>query len=486
MVGSGAGGGPAAAVLAASGLDVVVLEAGDHLEEADFDGSEATAFRRMYVGNAAAATADQSVGLLAGSCLGGGTVVNYSTSFRTPRRRSRQWARRGATSFEGPEFDRSLDAVWERLEVNRDHNRPSSREAVMRRGLESLGWHVDAMPRDVLGCEQGVVCGSCGLGCRLGAKRSTVKTWLADAQAQGARILVRTRAERVLVRDGKASGVAARTREGVPVTVRARAVVVACGALQTPALLRRSGLSNANIGRHLRLHPVTAVFGVFDEELRPWEGTMQALYSDQLRDLHDGYGVKFETAPIHPGLAAGFLPWRTAPQSTELMKLLPHIIGIGVLLRDRDGGEVRVGRDGEPVARYRLSAFDLAHVRAGFEGAARILEAAGARRIVSAHTGALEYRPGRAGGIAGFLRDADAWGWGAGRCVFFSFHIMGTARMGDSPATSACAPDGETWEVPGLVVADGSVFPTAPGVNPMISIEAAAHMNASALAARLA
>jgi long-chain-alcohol oxidase len=486
VVGSGAGGGPAAAVLAASGLDVVVLEAGDHLEEADFDGSEATAFRRMYVGNAAAATADQSVGLLAGTCLGGGTVVNYSTSFRTPDEVRASWARRGATSFEGPEFDCSLDAVWERLEVNRDHNRPSSREAAMRRGLEALGWHVDEMPRNVVGCDQGVVCGSCGLGCRLGAKRSTVKTWLADAQAQGARILVRTRAERVLVRDGKASGVVARTREGALVTVLARAVVVACGALQTPALLRRSGLSNANVGRHLRLHPATAVFGVFDEELRPWEGTMQALYSDQLRDLHDGYGVKFETAPIHPGLAAGFLPWRSALQSAELMKLLPHVMGIGVLLRDRDGGEVRVGRDGEPVARYRLSAFDLAHVRAGFEGAARILEAAGARRIVSAHTGALEYRPGTAGGVEGFLRDADAWGWGAGRCVFFSFHIMGTARMGDSPATSACAPQGETWEVRGLVVADGSVFPTAPGVNPMISIEAAAHMNASALAARLA
>jgi choline dehydrogenase-like flavoprotein len=485
IVGSGAGGGTAAAVLGGAGLDVVVLEAGEHLEEADFDGSEATAFRRMYAGNAAAATDDQSVGLLAGVCLGGGTVVNYSTSFRTPDDVRAEWARLGATSFTTQGFDEALDAVWRRLEVNVDHNRPSSREAIMRRGLDALGWHVDAMPRNVVGCDQGVVCGSCGLGCPLGAKRSAVRTWLADAQAAGARLVVRTRAERVVIRGGTAVGVVARTGEGHEVRVRARAVVVACGALQTPALLRRSGIGNEHVGRHLRLHPVTAVFGVFDEELRPWEGTMQALYSDELRDLHDGYGVKFETAPVHPGLAAGFLPWRGAAQSLDLMRQLPHVAGIGILLRDRDGGEVHVGRDGEPVARYRVSPFDLRHVRRGFTGAARILEAAGARRIMSAHTGGLDYRPGAPGGVDGFLREADAWGWGAGRCVFFSFHLMCTARMGGSATTSVCDPDGGVWDTKGLVVADGSVFPTAPGVNPMISIEAAAHLSARALAARL-
>ena len=485
VVGSGAGGGTAAAVLAAAGLKVVVLEAGEHLEEADFDGSEATAFRRMYAGNAAAATADQSVGLLAGVCLGGGTVVNYTTSFRTPGEVRDEWARQGANSFAGNDFDASLDAVWNRLEVNLDHNTPSSREEAMRRGLEALGWHVEEMPRNVVGCDQGVVCGSCGLGCRLGAKRSTVRTWLADAQAAGARILVRTRAERLTSRDGTVTGVEARTHDGHSVTVVARAVVVACGALQTPALLRRSGIGGEHIGQNLLLHPATAVFGEFDQELRPWEGTMQALYSDQLRDQHRGYGVKFETAPIHPGLAAGFLPWRGAASSAELLRKLPHVAGIGILLRDREGGRVHVGRDGEPVARYRLSPFDLRHVRAGFRGAAQILEAAGARRIMSVHTGGIEYRPGSAGSVDEFVRAADAWGWGAGRCVFYSVHIMGTARMGGSRASSACSPYGESWDARGLVIADGSVFPTAPGVNPMISIEATAHMNASALAARL-
>jgi choline dehydrogenase-like flavoprotein len=485
VVGSGAGGGTAAGVLAAAGLDVVVLEAGGYYDDADFDGGELAGYDRLYLRGGTAATPDQSMGLLAGCCLGGGTTINYTTSFRTPDDVREEWAGHGVAAFATDEFTRSLDAVCKRLGVNLEHSVPSARDELMRRGLTALGWHVDSMPRNARGCDR-VECGWCGYGCRRGAKQSTVKTWLADAQAAGARILVRTRAGRVLVSGGRATGVEARTAEGRRVTVRARAVVAACGALQTPALLRRSGLGSTSIGRNLRLHPATAVFGMFEEEVRPWEGTMQALYSDEHRDLDDGYGLKYETAAVHPSLAVAFLPWRGALEHAELMESLPRSTGIGVLLRDRDGGEVRVGRDGEPVASYRLSDFDRRHVRTGVDGAAQILEAAGARQIFSAHTRRVGYEPGREGSRERFLRDGDACGWDAGRCVFYSFHIMGTARMGGSPAESAADPTGETWEVRDLLVCDGSTFPTASGVNPMVSIEAIAHMNASALAARLA
>jgi long-chain-alcohol oxidase len=487
VVGSGAGGGTAAAVLAAAGLDVVVLEAGDHYDDADFDGSERDGWRRLYVQGGAAATHDQSVGLLAASCLGGTTVVNYSTSFRTPDEVRAEWAAHGVPAFADEAYTRSLDAVWTRLGVNLDHNRPSRREELFRAGLQALGWHCEEMPRNVIGCDQdGPECGWCGFGCRRGAKQSTLKTWLADAHVAGARVLVRTSARRVLVEGGRARGVEARTAAGHRVTVRARAVVAACGAIQTPALLRRSGLAKPAIGRNLRLHPATGAFGFFDEEVRPWEGTMQAVYSDRHRDLDGaGYGVKYETTAFHPSLFAAFAPWRSAAQYAELARGLSRMSLVGVLLRDRGGGEVRVGRDGEPIVSYRLSETDTRHVRTGLDGAARILEAAGARRIVSAHTRHVSYEPGR-GSRERFVRDADACGWGAGRCVFYSFHIMGSARMGGSPATSACGPEGETWEARDLVVCDGSTFPTASGVNPMVTIEAIAHLNASALAARLA
>jgi long-chain-alcohol oxidase len=485
VVGSGAGGGTAAGVLAAAGLDVVVVESGDYYDDEDFDGGEYEGYGRMYMYGGGASTHDQSVGLLAGSCLGGGTTINYTTSFRTPDDVREEWASHGVPAFVGDEYTRSLDAVCERLGVNQEHNRPSGREEVLQRGLTQLGWHSDFMPRNVRGCEQGPNCGYCNYGCRMGAKQSTVKTWLADAHAAGTRILVNTRAEQVVVRGGGAAGVEARTAGGHAVSVRARAVVAACGAIHTPALLRRSGLENTNIGKHLRLHPATVVWGVYDDEVRPWEGTMQAIYSDEHRFIDGGYGVKYETAAIHPSLLVVFSPWRGGREHARIMDGLPNSVPIGVLLRDRDGGEVRVGRDGQPVVRYRLSDYDVRHVRRGVEGAAEIHESAGAQRVFSSHARDVSYRP-QNGNRAGFMRDADACGWGAGCCTYGSFHIMGSARMGGSPETSACNPQGETWEVRNLYVCDGSAFPTASGVNPMISIESIAHMIASGLADALA
>ena len=481
VVGSGAGGGTAAGVLAASGLDVVVLESGDYYDDEDFDGGELEGYGRMYMYGGGASTHDQSVALLAGSCLGGGTTVNYTTSFRTPGDVREEWASHGVPAFASDEYGRSLDAVCERLGVNQEHNAPSAREQVLQRGLTELGWHADFMPRNVRGCEQGRNCGYCNYGCRYGAKQSTVKTWLADADAAGARILVKTRAEKVLVEGGTAAGVEAHTADGHRVSVRARAVVAACGAIHTPALLRRSGLQNVNIGKHLRLHPATVVWGVFDEEVRPWEGTMQAIYSDQHRFLDAGYGVKYETAAIHPSLLVVYSPWRGGRQHSGIMEALPNSVPIGVLLRDRDGGEVRVGRDGHPVVRYALSDYDINHVRRGVEGAAEIHEAAGAQRIFSSHSREVAYRPGGRAREQ-FMRDADTCGWDTGHCTYGSFHIMGSARMGGSPETSACNPRGEAWEVRNLYVCDASAFPTASGVNPMISIESIAHMNAAGIA----
>jgi choline dehydrogenase-like flavoprotein len=213
---------------------------------------------------------------------------------------------------------------------------------------------------------------------------------------------------------------------------------------------------------------------------------MQALYSDQFRDLHDGYGLKLETAAMHPHLVIPFFPWRSARENFALMEGLPNLGGLGILVRDRDAGEVRVGRDGEPIVRYKLSQFDAGHMRTGMDGAAQLLEVTGARRIFSSHTKWVGYEPGSNGSRQQFMADADAAGYGAGQITLGSFHIMGSARMGGSPATSACDPTGQTWDVRDLYVCDGSSFPTASGVNPQISIQAIAHMNARGLAARLA
>jgi choline dehydrogenase-like flavoprotein len=156
-----------------------------------------------------------------------------------------------------------------------------------------------------------------------------------------------------------------------------------------------------------------------------------------------------------------------------------------VLLRDRGAGRVAIDREGHPVSSYSLSDFDRRHIRHGFRGAAEILENAGAKRIYSPHAKLCSYEPGKNGSIETFVKDMDAAGWDNAQLALFSFHIMGTARLGDSPSASVTNPDGETWEVKNLYVMDGSSFPSASGVNPMISIEAIAHRNASVLAGKV-
>jgi long-chain-alcohol oxidase len=488
VVGSGAGGGTAAGVLSAAGLSVVIVEAGDYFDDEDFDGGELTGLSNLYLNAGGMASDDGSLGIAAGACLGGGTVINYSTSFPTPAGVREEWAATGVPDFAGEAYEQSTQAVVERLGINAEHSAAGARDRVMERGLRELGWHVEPIVRNVSPkCDQGVNCGRCGFGCRLGAKRSTTKTWIQDASDAGARILVRTEVEKVLIEGGAAAGVEARTASGHAVTVRSRAVVAACGALHTPALLKRSGLSNKNVGKHLRLHPVGLVGGVFDEDIEPWDGTMQARYSDEHADLDGkGYGVKYETGPLNPSLMLPFLPWRSGRQHAQMMSEMRFSAPVGIIVRDRDSGEVRVGRDGRPVVRYRLSEYDARHLRAGIEGGAKILEAAGAQHIWSAQTAMPEYRPGTSGGIGGFMSQVDAAGFAPGQVALGSFHIMGSARMGGSPSMSACTPAGETWEVRNLFVADASTFPTACGVNPMISIESTAHMVSRGIAARLA
>lgn len=486
VVGAGAGGGAAAAALAAAGWHVVVVEAGQYHPDTDFDGTEKTALQNLYAGSPQM-TAEGQLSMLEGSGVGGGTVVNYTTCFRTPERVRDEWATLGAQQFADEEYSDALDAVWARLRVNSDHHRAAPRDAFLERGLLRLGWHAGTTARNVVGCEMGSICGSCGMGCPLGAKQSTAKTWLADATAAGAKIISKARVSTITLEAGKATGVVATIGADITLAVRARAVVVAAGAIQTPALLKRSGLSNPNIGRHLRMHPIAAVWGRANYDVPPWEGSMQSRYSDHHADLDGhGYGVLYETGPMTPGLAAVGLPWRGGRQHLAYMKELRQLVPVGVIVRDRDSGEVRIGSDGHPTVHYKLSARDTAHLMTGLKGAAHILEAAGATKIIGPHHVGITYQPANTGAGSFFVSRSRAVGAKPGTLPMASLHLMGSARMGKSRRSSALNPDGALWECPNIVVADASCFPTASGVNPMISVQAIARMNALRLAGNLA
>ena len=475
VVGSGAGGSVVAAELAAAGKDVVVLEKGGYRNEADFTHYESEGLARLYDAGGLLATRDLGFVILQGATLGGGTVINYTTSFATPESVRDEWAREhGLPHFTSAEFTRSLDAVARRLGVNTDHAAPSGRDRVLIRGLERLGWHHGLLPRNVRGCTQDDSCGYCGYGCRVAAKQSTLVTYLPDAVARGARVVVDCDVRRVVIVGGRATGVEARVN-GHALTVRAGAVVVACGSIHSPALLLRSGVRLPALGKFLALHPATAVFGEMDEPVRPWTGTLQAHYSDQFADLDRGYGFKVETAPVHPSLLALAAPWESAAQYADRMGRLAHTALCGILLRDRFGGRVRVDRDGYPVVNYRVSRYDAAHLWRALAAAAELLEAAGAREIWPPLARWISYKPGAPRAREEWLARVDAAGWGANQLLLVTFHQMASCRMGASARTSVVDPEHRVWGVEDLYVSDASVFPTASGVNPMLTIMGIAH-----------
>jgi long-chain-alcohol oxidase len=487
VVGSGAGGGTAAGVLAAAGLSVVIMEKGPYVAEKDFTHLEHDAYARLYLDGNLAPTADLGIGMQAGSCLGGGTVINYTVSLATPDHVRREWDRISGLAgvFSGADYEDSSRLVHLRVGVNTDHSAPSNQEALMQAGLKALGWHVDDVPRDVIGCPQDDFCGHCTMGCRRGAVRSVTRTWLEDAYRAGARIVVNAEVLRVLVEQGRAVGVEARVA-GASLTVRARAVVLACGGLYTPALLRRSGADGRAVGETLWLHPTTAVWGRFAQEVRPWTGTVHSKYGAEFADL-DGehYGVTFEVGPSHPVVAALAFGWESGQQYKSALLEYPHWSAIGVRLRDRDHGRVEVPKAGRPIWHYRVSQRDQAHVRHGIQRAAEVLAAAGAEEVMTTSGVPIVWRPGSREPVESFAGRVDAIGYDRNGVLYASYHQMGSARMGSNRNESVIGENNEVHDTPALYVLDASAFPATSGVNPMITIEALAHRGAKALADRL-
>jgi hypothetical protein len=486
VVGSGAGGGTVAGVLASAGLSVIVVEAGDYRNESDFTHLEADAYRDLYLDGALKSTADGGIHVLSGATLGGGTVINYTTSFPTPEGVRREWDEVAGfvDVFTGERYEESIASVSRRFDVNRDNGSPSMRAQLMEKGLRELGWHVDEMPRNAVGCTE-KDCGYCTMGCRIGAKRSTLQTYLQDAADSGAVVITGSVVDHVRTDDGRSTGVVARCG-GSTIRVDAKAVVLAAGSLNTPAILLRSGIRGPAVGNYLRLHPVTAVWARFDQRVDPWQGILQTRYSDQFADIDgEGYGFRFETAPIHPLFPAAFIGWEDGESFKRDVLGLGHLDVGGILLRDRGYGKVRLRRDGTPLWKYKISRIDQAHVREGVRRAAEMYIAAGASELVSSTVFPVRWRRASGHDIGDFMAGVDRIGYGSNQTSYFTFHQMGSARMGADPASSVVDHRNECHEVEGLFVMDGSCFPTSSGVNPMLSIAAIAHRGATMLGERL-
>lgn len=488
VVGSGAGGGVIAGELTRRGLRVVVLEAGAYYNEGDFNQLELWAYQNLYWRGGYQPTGDNTVQVIAGATLGGGTTVNWQNCVRTPSWVRAQWARdHGLDGLDGPAFDQKLDRVLERIMANdrcSDQNGPHQRLA---EGAEKLGYSYRRCLRNVDPARYDAeVAGFQGFGDITGSRMSTLNTYLDDAYLGGAQIIVGARAERILTSEGAAAGVVARcTGDGGRVhtlTVRASRVVVACGALETPALLLRSNIGGRAVGKYLHLHPSVALSGVYEGDQRAWWGPPQAGLSDQLLRLEDDHGLLFEC--VHHSLmtAATALPWRSGAEHKELMLEASRYATFVAILRDRGFGRVTVDERGEAVPYYPVEdVFDIRHLSRGIRELALLHEAAGAERIIGLANDALQTWH-RGEDLEKFIASVAGTEEQPLPQQLFSAHQMGTARMGRDPDTSVAKPSGELHDTRGVYIGDTSAFPTALGVNPMVTCMALAARTAEYIA----
>ncbi len=488
VVGSGAGGGVIAGKLAPAGKKVVVLEMGGYFNEADFNQLELWAYENLYRGGGITTTDDGSIALMAGSNLGGGTTVNWTNCIRTTDWVREEWeTEHGLEGLAGPDYDRHLDEVFDRIGVTdkaSDFNGPHRRlqDACQKLGYEFAPTTRNADP-DRYDAE---TAGYLGFGDQSGSKQGTMKTYLQDASDAGAEVVVRCRAERILVENGRAAGVEGTytDEDGVTakVVVRAPQVVVACGSLESPALLLRSQIGGPAVGDYLRLHPATAVVGMYEEGQKGWWGAPQSGLSHAFANVQDGYGFLIEGTHASPAMTGSATPWESGHQHKHDISRSATSASFIFLIRDRGHGRVTIDRDGNAVHSYHLTdELDLRHFRMGLSEMARLHEAAGAQEIVSLHRKIHRWKRGE--DLEAYRRGLQEAPLDPYEHAAFALHQMGSCRMGKDPATSVAGPFGELHDVKGVWIGDASAFPTASGTNPMATTMALAHRTAEAMAA---
>lgn len=494
IVGTGAGAGITAELLVQAGLDVLLLEEGPLRSSGDFRQLESDAYPSLYQESAARKTADKAINILQGRCVGGSTTVNWTSSFRTPERTLSHWRdAHGLNGFSSVDLAPWFEAVEQRLGIAPWPVPPNQNNGLLKAGAERLGIGVQAIVRNVKACWN---LGSCGMGCPTNAKQSMLVTTIPVALDAGARLLVQARALRLETAGRQVQRVVAQgvtlngaLRPGTEVSIEARHVVVAAGAINSPALLLRSGLPDPHGRTGLRtfLHPVVVSAASFEQRVEGWSGAPQTVYSDHFLDalpLDGPIGYKLETPPIHPIIYATTFAGFGRVQAERLADL-PHTQAVLALMRDgfhpeSPGGQVRLRRDGSPELHYPINDYLLDGARRAFLSMAEIQFAAGARHVTPVHDGAGPYRswPEARAAIAGLaLRPL------ATRVV--SAHVMGGCAIGSDERTSVVNPEGRHWQLDNLSIHDGSLFPTSIGANPQVSVYALAARLATGLAQRL-
>jgi len=471
IVGTGAGGAAAGAELAEAGLDVVFVEEGSYQPTSSFTPYAAESVPRLYRDASSTIIFGRpQIPYVEGRCVGGSTVLNGGMTWRAPEAVLAHWEAMTVSPELGPaRMERLFARVESRVHASAqldcsvgDDNR------IMVQGAKKLGWKHEVNRRNQEAC---VGSNNCIFGCPTGAKQSTLVSYMPRAIAAGARCLTEVRVDPLLIEGGRCVGVVGgaidpRTRRATrEVTVRARAVIVAAGAVQTPYLLlkHRLGKPSEQLGKNFLCHPNAKVLAIYPFDVRGWQGVSQ--YA-QIREFRDD-GIVLAENMIPPSPLAAHIPF-VGKHAWELMSRYNQMIASGVLVEDSTTGTVSRGLFGVAVPKYDITALDHRRFIRGVKLLAELHFAMGAEYVL------LPFAHIHRAYSMDDVRHIDESSAPAESLDLFTVHLMGTARMGTRRAESVVGLDGQLWDLPGCYVADASLFPTAIGVNPQITIMALA------------
>ncbi|HLD67491.1 MAG TPA: GMC family oxidoreductase [Pseudomonas sp.] len=494
IVGSGAGGGTSAEILSAAGFKVLLIEEGPLKTSSDFKMLESEAYTSLYQEGIGRMSKDGAITIMQGRAVGGTTLINWTSSFRTPEPTLEHWAKEHSVVGHSPaEMAPWFEQMEQRLGVAPWAVPPNPNNDVIRSGCDKLGYHWKVIPRNVRGCWN---LGYCGMGCPTNAKQSMLVTSIPATLEKGGELLYLTRVERLLLDGNRVSGLECVGMDarcvapnGRKIRVKARHYILAGGGINTPAILLRSAAPDPHerVGKRTFLHLVNFSAAQFEQVINPFYGAPQSIYSDHFQ-WDDGttgrMSYKLEVPPMQPALTATLLG-RFGIDNALRMEQLPHTNAMLALLRDgfhpdSAEGRVELRGDGTPVLDYRMTDYTWDGVRRAFHTMAEVQFAAGAKSVLPLHADADYVKT-----LAEAKSLIDGLPLELYRTRLGSAHVMGGCAMGEDPSQAVTDSLGRHHQLENLSIHDGSLFPTSIGANPQLSIYGLTAQLATRLAERL-
>jgi choline dehydrogenase-like flavoprotein len=470
VIGSGSGGGVAAHLLNEK-YEVGIFEKGNYTNEET--NNETFGYHNFYETYALQQTRGYKVLLLAGSGVGGGTSINWTTSLRTPDNILSEWdSLTGQNNyFNSSNFKSSVDFICQQLNVSEANNRIPQKEINLAEGLSQNHISYKIIPRNTSN-DQCLESGFSTFGHSDESINSSYKIWFPEDKFKSQNVYSNTSIKHLTISNNRATHINVEKNGNVQ-QIAVDKVVLAAGSLNTPKILLNSGYKNKHLGQHLKLHPVSGVAGKFSEEQKPWAGTMQGIYSDDNLFMKDNYGYLLEGLPMHPSLFFPFFP-NNNDNFEDFIKSYNYWSGSIVLTSDKSSGSI-INKNPQHLWDYNLNDFDHSNLLHGLENLVRANYLAGAEEIMVAASPTMHWKKSSNFNIEDFIDKIRAIKNEPFRILLGSAHQMGTARINPNPEQGVVSLDGKVHGLENVYIVDASTFPRCSGVNPMISIQSMSH-----------